>query len=376
MYDAFIAQLREQAGTKERIALHQPVFPGNEKQYLNDAIDSTFVSSVGPYVDKFEAAMSVVTRAPYAIATSTGTAALHVALKTVGVGSGDLVITQPLTFVATCNAIHYCGAEPAFVDIDPQNLGLDPHALERWLDEYAYIDDQENCRHKATNKKISACVPMHSFGLPAAILPLLKICEQWRIPLVEDAAEALGSEFRGQAMGTFGRMGVLSFNGNKIITTGGGGMVLAQTPEDAARVKHLTTTAKRLDDFAMFHDEVGFNYRMPNINAAVGLAQLEQLNNFVARKRALAKQYQQWLPEFGLQFVDEPADTHANFWLITAVCQSKQQRDMLLTQTQASGIETRPAWALMHRLPMYQHCLHDGLTVATQLAERLINLPS
>lgn len=376
MYQPLIAQLREVFASNGPIALHPPHFNGNEKRYLTEAIDSTFVSSVGPMVEKFEQAMARQLNAAFAVATVNGTAALHVALLVAGVSRDSLVITQPLTFVATCNAIRYCGADPVFIDINRQTLGLDPAAVEHWLSAHAFIDDQGQCRHKISQRKIAACVPMHTFGMPVEINALTRVCDSWRLPLVEDAAESLGSRYQGRAMGTFGRLSALSFNGNKIITTGGGGMVIAQTPADAARVKHLTTTAKTLEDFAMFHTELGFNYRMPNINAALGLAQLEQLDQFLERKQQLAIWYKKRLPEFALTMIDEPDHCSANFWLITALCHSKQERDQLLLETHTNGIETRPAWALMHRLPMYAQCQHDGLTTAENLAERLINLPS
>lgn len=304
-FDALIGFVREQYRTDEFIPLHAPIFSGNEKRYVEETIDSTFVSSVGAFVDRFENEMASYTGSPKAVAAVNGTAALHMALKLVGVQPNDLVITQPLSFIATCNAISYCGASPVFIDVDRRTLGLSPVALEQWLQENAFVADDLVCRHRADQRAIRACVPMHTFGHPADLDGLSEVCQRWHIPLIEDAAESLGSFYKGRHTGTLGVVGTLSFNGNKIITTGGGGMILTNA-ELGKRAKHLTTTAKIPHPYEFIHDEVGYNYRLPNLNAALGCAQLEQLETFVQAKRALAKSYQELLAGSSLQFVAEP----------------------------------------------------------------------
>ncbi len=314
MNDQLIRFVRDYFGTNEFIPLHAPVFPGREKEYVADAVESTFVSSVGAYVDRFERDIATYTGAPKAVATVNGTAALHIALKLVGVEAGDLVITQPLTFVATCNAIAYHLAEPVFIDVDRDTLGLSPTALEVWLNEHAKLDSEGICRTRADNKVIRACVPMHTFGHPADLDRLVAVTDRWNIALVEDAAEALGSYYKGKHTGTFGGLGTLSFNGNKIMTTGGGGMILADEAL-ATRAKHLTTTAKKPHAFEYIHDELGYNYRLPNLNAALGCAQLEQLDTFIEAKRTLAGAYEEFFSGTDLEFVKEPAECRSNYWL-------------------------------------------------------------
>ena len=367
--------VRDYFNTKEFIPLHAPVFPGREKEYVTDTIESTFVSSVGAYVDRFEKDMAVYTGSPRAVATVNGTAALHVALRLAGVEAGDLVITQPLTFVATCNAIAYCNAEPVFVDVDRHTLGLSPKALETWLEESARLDAEGTCRAKSDNKAIRACLPMHTFGHPADLDGLVDVCSRWNIALVEDAAESLGSFYKGRHTGTFGKLGTLSFNGNKIMTTGGGGMILAGE-ELSQRAKHLTTTAKQPHAYEYIHDEIGYNYRMPNLNAALGCAQLEQLEAFIETKRALASAYKTFFEGGTLQFVTEPANCRSNYWLNAVICESKQQRNELLDATNKEGVMTRPIWALMNHLKMYQSCRRGDLSTAQWLEERVVNLPS
>jgi len=367
--------VRDYFNTKEFIPLHAPVFPGREKEYVTDTIESTFVSSVGAYVDRFEKDMVVYTGSPRAVATVNGTAALHVALRLAGVEAGDLVITQPLTFVATCNAIAYCNAEPVFVDVDRHTLGLSPKALETWLEESARLDAEGTCRAKSDNKAIRACLPMHTFGHPADLDGLVDVCSRWNIAVVEDAAESLGSFYKGRHTGTFGKLGTLSFNGNKIMTTGGGGMILAGE-ELSQRAKHLTTTAKQPHAYEYIHDEIGYNYRMPNLNAALGCAQLEQLEAFIETKRALASAYKTFFEGGTLQFVTEPANCRSNYWLNAVICESKQQRNELLDATNKEGVMTRPIWALMNHLKMYQSCRRGDLSTAQWLEERVVNLPS
>ncbi len=375
MYDSLVRFVRDQYRTQEFIPLHAPVFAGNEQRYVGETISSTFVSSVGAFVDRFEHDMQAYTDSPRAVATVNGTAALHIALLLAGVKSGDLVITQPLTFVATCNAIAYCGAEPVFVDVDRQAVGLAPKALEHWLDSEAVLGDDGVCRLRKDGRVLRACLPMHTFGHPVALKELLAVCERWQLALVEDAAESLGSTYQGQHTGTFGLLGTLSFNGNKVITTGGGGMVLTN---DAlgAKAKHLTTTAKQPHAYEYVRDEVGYNYRLPNLNAALGCAQLEQLDGFLAAKRQLAMNYQEALQGSDLAFVTEPAGCRSNYWLNAVICQDLAQRDALLKATNERGVMTRPIWALMNRLPAYRHCVKGGLSNAEWLEARVVNLPS
>lgn len=375
MFNALIDFVREQYRSTDFIPLHAPVFSGHERQYVVDTIDSTFVSSVGAYVDRFERDMATYTACARAVATVNGTAALHIALKLAGVESGDLVITQPLTFVATCNAIAYCEAEPVFVDVDRHTLGLSPQALDHWLSEHARVDDDGVCRTLSDAKAIRACLPMHTFGHPADLDGLVEVCARWHVALVEDAAESLGSLYKGRHTGTIGRLGTLSFNGNKIITTGGGGMILTDETL-GARAKHLTTTAKRPHPYEYVHDEIGYNYRLPNLNAALGCAQLEQLEAFVATKRELASRYAAHFSGSDLQFVAEPEGCRSNYWLNAVVCESREQRDALLKSTNDAGVMTRPIWALMNRLTAYAHCRQGPLTQAQWLEARVVNLPS
>lgn len=375
MFEPLIRFVREQYRSHDFIPLHAPVFRGNERAYVLDTIDSTFVSSVGAYVDRFEHDVAAYTGSPRAVATVNGTAALHVALTLAGVEAGDLVVTQPLTFVATCNAIAYCGAEPLFIDVDRTTLGLAPVALDSWLADNATIDDDGVCRTRDDHRRIRACLPMHTFGHPADLDGLLDVCARWHLVLVEDAAESLGSRYKGRHTGTFGSLGTLSFNGNKILTTGGGGMILAGEAL-AAKAKHLTTTAKRPHPFEYVHDEVGYNYRLPNLNAALGCAQLEQLECFVLRKRELAARYAEHLRDSDLQFVVEPPDCRANYWLNAVVCPSQEVRDQLLRESNEAQVMTRPIWALMNRLPMYAACRAGCLANAEWLEARVVNLPS
>lgn len=375
MFDSLIDFIREQYRSNDPIPLHAPVFIGHEREYVVDTINTTFVSSVGAYVDRFERDMAAYTGSPCAVSAVNGTVALHVALQLAGVQAGDLIITQPLTFVATCNAIAYAGGEPVFVDVDHHTLGLSPEALACWLHDNARVDDDGRCRAKADDRVIRACVPMHTFGHPAELDGLTAVCREWSIALVEDAAEALGSLYKGRHTGTFGLFGTLSFNGNKIMTTGGGGMILTDEAL-GMHAKHLTTTAKKPHPYEYVHDEVGYNYRMPNINAALGCAQLEQLETFIQAKRVLASRYAEQLKNSGLQFVSEPDGCRSNYWLNAVVCENHAQRDALLKATNGQGVMTRPIWALMNHLPMYAHCRRGDLNNAEWLEARVVNLPS
>ncbi|MBK8892450.1 MAG: LegC family aminotransferase [Dechloromonas sp.] len=375
MFEALIRFVREQYRTNDFIPLHAPVFKGRERDYVVDTIESTFVSSVGAYVDRFESDMAAYTACGKAVAVVNGTAALHIALLLAGVKPGDLVITQSLTFVATCNAISYCNAEPVFVDVDRHTLGLSPKSLEAWLTDNAHVDPDGVCRAKADKRVLRACVPMHTFGHPVELDLLVSVCKRWSITLVEDAAESLGSFYKGRHTGTFGALGTLSFNGNKIMTTGGGGMILTDQAL-GQRAKHLTTTAKRPHPFEFFHDEVGFNYRLPNLNAALGCAQLEQLETFILAKRELASRYAGHFANTSVQFVCEPAGCRSNYWLNAVICESREQRDAFLKATNDKGVMTRPIWALMNRLPMYADCRRGDISNAEWLEARVINLPS
>jgi aminotransferase in exopolysaccharide biosynthesis len=376
MFDDLIAFVREVYRSNGAIALHAPVFVGNESRYVQEAIDSTFVSSVGAFVDRFEQDIATYTGSVGAVATVNGTAALHISLKLAGVQCGELVITQALTFVATCNAIRYCGADPVLLDVDQHTLGLSPQAVSIWLTSECYRDDEGLCRHRVTNKIVRACVPMHTFGHPADLTGLLAVCERWGLCLVEDAAESLGSFYKGQHTGTFGALSALSFNGNKIMTTGGGGMILCQSPDVAKQAKHITTTAKVAHPFEYVHDQLGYNYRLPNINAALGCAQLEQLPQFLTAKRALAKQYANFFEGRELCFVKEPDHAQSNYWLQAVICPDQKVRDDLLRLTNAQKVMTRPIWQLMHRLSMYEGCLRDDLAQSMWFEARVVNLPS
>lgn len=361
--------------TTEFIPLHEPRFRGNEKRYLLDTIDSTFVSSVGPYVDRFEGMMQKVTGTQKAVAVVNGTAALQVALRLVGVKFGDEVITQALTFVATANAITYNGATPIFVDVDLDTMGLSPVAVESFLEENAEVRDGQ-CYNKATGNRIAACLPMHTFGFPVHLDKLILVCQKWHLPVVEDAAESLGSEYKGKSTGGFGDLGIFSFNGNKTITCGGGGAIVSNDAEMGIRAKHLTTTAKRPHPYEFHHDELGYNYRMPNLNASLACAQLEQLSVMLESKRELAKMYEVYFKTQGVNFRTELPDTKANYWLMCVELENKAERDNFLKETNSNQVMTRPIWQLMYRLPMYSNCQRDQQQNAELLEERIVNIPS
>ncbi|MDN3614813.1 LegC family aminotransferase [Vibrio gallaecicus] len=367
--------VRDTYQTDKFIPLHAPTFSGNEKAYVNETIASTFVSSVGKFVDEFEQKIEAYTGSAKAVATMNGTAALHAALYMAGVERGDLVITQALTFVATCNALYHMGAEPIFVDVSPVSLGLCPKAVDTYLGEYAELTEQ-GCVHKKTRQRIRAVVPMHTFGHPVELDELVAVCLKWQLVLVEDAAESLGSFYKGKHTGTLGDYSAISFNGNKVITTGGGGMVLCRTKEQGARTKHVTTTAKVPHPFEFYHDEPGFNYRMPNLNAALGCAQMEVLEAYLVKKRVLAEQYAVLFAGSEYSFVREPEYAQSNYWLNAIICPNKSSRDQLLEQTNAAGVMTRPIWQLMHRLPMFQNALRGDLTHSEFIEAHLVNIPS
>lgn len=357
------------------IALHEPLFIGNEKKYIEECIDSTFVSSVGKYVDRFEDDIARFTGAKKAVVCVNGTNGLHMALMLAGVKQDEEVITQPLTFIATANAISYCGAHPVFVDIDKDTLGLSPQALDFFLKQNTEIK-VDGCYNKITKRKITAVVPMHTFGHPCRIDEIADICKNYNIQLVEDAAESLGSYYKGKHTGNFGTIGVLSFNGNKIITTGGGGMLLFNDESLAQRAKHLTTQAKIPHAWEFMHDDIGYNYRMPNINAALGVAQLEQIEKFLVAKRGLANAYKIFFTGIGIKFVVEPENSTSNYWLNAILLKDRQERNDFLEYTNKKGIMTRPAWELMNRLPMFKKALCGDLSNAEWIADRLVNISS
>jgi len=362
--------------TENPVPLHAPRFSGNEKKYLIDCIDTTYVSYVGRYVTRFEDEVRQLTGAKYAVAVSTGTAALHVALLLAEVTPGDEVVTQPLTFVATANAISYCSAHPVFVDVERSTLGLDPEKLNDFLLNNGILKSDGGCYNKITGRKIAACVPMHTLGHPARIDQIIEICQRYHIPVIEDAAEALGSFYKGKHAGTLGEFGTLSFNGNKPVTTGGGGMIITNDEALAAKAKHLTTTAKQPHPWEFIHDDVGYNYRMPNINAAVGCAQMECFAGVLDNKRATAQMYDQFFQEIGIPFIAEPAHTRSNYWLNTIVLKDRQERDQFLAYSRENGIQARPVWTLMPNLPMYRQCQCTPLETAQWLEDRLVNIPS
>ncbi|WP_274887523.1 LegC family aminotransferase [Vibrio harveyi] len=367
--------VRDTYKTDEFIPLHAPTFDGNEKAYVMETIESTFVSSVGKFVDDFERKIEAYTGTAKAVATVNGTAALHAALYMADVQRGDLVITQALTFVATCNALYHMGAEPIFVDVSPVSLGLCPKAVDAFLEENAEVTDV-GCIHKKTGRRIKAVVPMHTFGHPVELDELVAVCLKWNMTLVEDAAESLGSFYKGKHTGTIGDFGAVSFNGNKIITTGGGGMVLCKTQELGARTKHVTTTAKVPHPYEFFHDEPGFNYRMPNLNAALGCAQMEVIQQYLKQKRLLAEGYKNFFKGTDFNFVTEPEYAKSNYWLNAIVCPDKESREEVLACTNGSGVMTRPIWQLMHRLPMFENAIRGDLTYSEFIEAHLINLPS
>jgi perosamine synthetase len=370
-----VSFIRDHFGTDKFIPLHEPRFRGNEKKYLEDTIDSTFVSSVGAYVDQFENLMQTITGASKSVAVVNGTASLQVALRLAGVKKDEEVITQALTFVATANAIVYNNAYPVFLDVDLDTMGLSPKAVEGFLQEFGELRE-DGCYNKSTGRRIAACMPMHTFGFPVHLDELKAICEKWQIPLVEDAAESLGSFYKGKHTGTIGLISGFSFNGNKIVTSGGGGAIVTNNRELGIHAKHLTTTAKRPHPYEFFHDELGYNFRMPNLNAALACAQLELLNSFLDDKRSLANKYAEFFIGSGIKFRKETENTKANYWLMCVELNNKAEREEFLKNTNEQGVMTRPIWNLMYRLPMYAHCQRDDQKNAEFLEERIVNIPS
>ncbi len=359
----------------EFIPLHRPIFAGNERKYLIECIDSNFVSSVGEKVKAFEQQIAAFTGSRFAIATVNGTAALHVALQLAGVQRGDEVLSQALTFIATCNAVSYAGAHPVLIDVDRDTMGMSPEALHAFLTQNAQLRDGA-AWNKSTGRRIAACVPMHTFGLPCRIEELASICAAWGIAVVEDAAESLGSYRDGRHTGTFGMLGTLSFNGNKIITTGGGGMIITNDEALAKRAKHVTTTAKLSHPYEFVHDEVGYNYRLPNLNAALGCAQMDRLPWMLAIKQRIAEHYRARFETLGIQMAAPIKGSTANNWLNALIMADLAERDAFLAYSNDQGVMTRPIWRLMSHLEMFKHCQHDGLRNSLWLEARVVNIPS
>ena len=375
MYQEVADFIKKTYQTDAFIPLHEPRFLGNEKKYLNECIDSTFVSSVGAFVDRFETEFAKTVGSKYAIAAVNGTAALHISLVLAGVERDDEVITQPLTFIATANAISYIGAHPVFVDVDIDTMGLSPKALKTYLTQNCTVVSGRCVNHNS-GRQIKAVVPMHTFGHPCRIDEIAEVCDEWHIALVEDAAESLGSYYKGRHTGTFGAVGAFSFNGNKIITSGGGGVIVTNDEMLAKRAKHITTTAKIPHRWEYAHDEIGYNYRLPNLNAALLCAQLEQLECFVSNKRDLAQQYAHFFESQLAQFVKEPEHACSNYWLNAVMLDNLTQRNEFLTYTNDNGVMTRPIWRLMSSLPMFQSAQMGDLSNALYLEDRIVNIPS
>lgn len=368
--------IHELYGNQDFVPLSVPVFIGNEKKYLNECIDTTFVSSVGKFVDRFEDDIAKYTGCKRAVVCVSGTNALHISLMLAGVERGDEVLTQALTFIATCNALSYIGAEPVFIDVDRDTMGLSPTAVRKWLEMNAEIKDNQ-CFNKNTRRRIKACVPMHTFGHPVHLDELVEVCNEYHIELVEDAAESIGSLYKGKHTGTFGKIGALSFNGNKTITTGGGGMMLFNDEELGAYAKHITTQAKIPHRWEFKHDHIGYNYRMPNINAALGCAQLENIDKFIESKRETANAYEEFFKNVpDIEFFTEPENCRSNYWLNVVILKDKDAQQEFLQFTNDNGVMTRPIWELMNRLPMFEHCQNDGLENTIYFADRVVNIPS
>jgi len=368
--------IHELYGAQDFVPLAVPVFIGNEKKYLKECIDTTFVSSVGKFVDRFEEDTAKYTGCKRAVVCVSGTNALHMSLMLAGVERDDEVLTQALTFIATCNALSYIGAHPVFIDVDRDTMGLSPVAVREWLSKNSELKNSV-CYNRNTGRRVKACVPMHTFGHPVHLDELLEVLNEYHIELVEDAAESIGSFYKGKHTGTFGKVGALSFNGNKTITTGGGGMMLFNDEELGSYAKHITTQAKIPHRWEFRHDHIGYNYRMPNINAALGCAQLEHIEEYVASKRETAKTYEEFfkdIPE--IKFFVEPKDTRSNYWLNVVILKDKEAQLNFLEYTNDNGVMTRPIWELMNKLPMFEKCENDGLKNTIWFADRVVNIPS
>lgn len=376
MFNETISFIKSLYGENQFIPLHEPRFIGNEKKYLNECIDSTFVSSVGKFVDLFEEKLCEITGSNFVVATMNGTSALHMSLILADVKRDDEVLTQALTFVATANAISYTGAHPVFLDSAEDNLSLCPNDLEAFLNENGQMKEDGFCYNKSTGRRIKACVPMHVFGHPAHMNEILEVCDKFNITVIEDAAESIGSYYKEKHTGTIADIGIMSFNGNKTVTSGGGGAILIRDEELAKRAKYLTTTAKVPHKWEFFHDEIGFNYRLPNLNAALACAQFEQLDNFVENKRQTADKYRDFFKSTPFEFIDEPKNCRSSFWLNAIKMKDKNQRDQFLEETNNNQVMTRPLWKLMSELPAFKHCGKSNLKNAKVYEETVVNIPS
>ena len=375
-FESIVHFIRDTFNSNEFIPLHEPRFIGKEKQYLDECIDSTFVSSIGEFIELFEFKIQEYTGIKHAIAAVNGTAALHISLKLAGVEPETEVITQSLTFVATCNAIRYCSAKPVLIDVDKSTMGLSPNDLEIFLDQYCQMRDDGACWNKSSGRRVSACLPMHTYGFPVQSDTIKNICDRYNIEMIEDTAESLGSFYNENHTGMIGKTAALSFNGNKIITTGGGGMILTNDDDLAIKAKHITTTAKVPHPWDFVHNEVGYNYRLPNLNAALGVAQIEYLQETLERKRWVAKQYQEWGKNNGLMFMMEPIATRANYWLNVAIVEDENQKILMLEQTNNNNILTRPSWTPMHKLQINADCQTTNLENTEWFFDRIVNVPS
>ena len=358
------------------IILHDPRFIGNERKYLLDAMDSNFVSSVGEYVGKFEQAICEYTGSKYAIAAVNGTSALHICLLLAGVKADEEVITQPVSFIATCNAISYTGARPVFVDVDRRTMGMSAEKLEDFLKENARRGTDGFTYNNKTGRRFAAVVPMHTFGHPCDLDGIVEVCERYNIALVEDSAESIGSYYKGKHTGLFGKLSALSFNGNKVITTGGGGMILTQDEELAKLAKHITTTAKVPHRWEYNHDYTAYNYRLTNLAAALGLGQIEQCDYFIEQKRKLTDKYKAFFADKDIEFFVEPENCRSNYWLNAVILKDREERDAFLTYTNDNGVMTRPIWVLNNKLDMYRGCQCGDLTNSQWLEDRVVNIPS
>ena len=379
MFDNFVDFVRDLYQSKDFIPLHEPKFVGNEEKYVLDAVNSTNVSSskiLDSYISKFENAVSSYTGASYAVATNNGTSALHASLVLSGVQKNCEVLTQSLTFVATCNAIKYCNAYPVFIDVDKHTLNLSPESLEEFLVNQSEIRNDGFCWNKKSNRKIISCMPMHTFGFPAQMDKIKSICKDYKITLIEDSAESLGSKFKDIHTGNFGRFSAVSFNGNKIVTTGGGGMILCHDEEDASTARRLVSTGRTKHDWLIEHDLIAYNYRLPNLNAALGFAQIEGISSLIKNKRFIAKSYQEWGMENDYTFFKEGENSEANYWLNVLITSDIKQRDIFLEYTNKNNIMTRPAWTPMHMLKMFRDCQYLDLSNTEWLFERIVNVPS
>lgn len=375
-YEELLKFIKNIYPNQDLIPLHNPVFVGNEKKYLSEAIDSTFVSSVGPLVKTFEDKLAEFTGIKYCTATVNGTSALHIALKAIGVKENTEVLTQSLTFIATINAIKYCNAVPVFIDIDLKTLGMSHKSLENFLKFNCEMRNDGKCWNKLSNKEIKAVMPMHTFGHPVNLNKISSLCEYYNICLIEDSSEALGSFYKGKHVGSHSIVSTLSFNGNKIITTGGGGAILTNNKELSLKMSHIVNTAKIAHKWNFVHDQIGFNYRMPNLNAALGLAQIEQINTYLNSKRLLFKRYKEFMDNRNFKIFEEPQHSKSNYWLNCIITKCKEERDALLEISHDDKIMMRPAWKPMHQLPMFKNCFRTILPNTESLFEKIVCIPS